>query len=446
MAQDVAQHPLDYLLVQRGWKITQFAKLMQDRGSALGIPLATNRTLVWKWRQGQEPEPDAQRVLADLLDVSPSTVATNPWPAWLPVWEVTGVTAPWTKAATLDVLADLVRSGRMNVDRRGFLTITGTAIAAVATGWATSADAFAAAANGDHVTDELIETLTTRIESLRTLDAKMGGARLLDQAKGDLQVIETLLEHSTYTAEIETQLYSLAAQASYITGWIAYDSGLRSVGQQYYVAGMRAARTAGDDALGAFMLAEMGVHLSEYGDSAGRTKLVSTALETAGTKASPAVRSFLELHNAESRSRDGRHDQAQSALDRARKLWTGHREDLPSYLEWYGDAQIASSAGKVMLRAGKIEEATSALARSVEEAVPRDKAVRSARLAQARLAGRDLDGALEAANFGVGLLESRVHSVRALDALNGFNTQLNRYAAEPGVKAFRERLLSLPAM
>ncbi|MGA5819859.1 transcriptional regulator [Kitasatospora sp. NPDC094028] len=442
----VASHPLDYVLAQRGWRVAEFARLMMDKGAAMGIPLATNRTLVWKWRHGQEPEPGAQLVLASLLDVNPATVAANPWPRWLPVWEVTGVMAPWTRAGTLDVLADLVRSGRMDVDRRGFLTITGTLMAAVAAGWATSGEAFAAAAGGDRVTDEMVTTLTTRIQTLRTLDAQLGGARLLDQAKGDLAMVETLLKHGTYSQAIEVQLYGLASQISYIAGWMAYDAGLRSAGQQYYVGALRAARSSGDDAQGAFLLAEMGVHLSDHGDNAGRTDLVNTALDSAGSKVAPAVRSYLELHAAESLSRDGRHDRAAAALDRSRGLWPGHGDELPAYLAWYGPAQIESTEGKVMLRSGKVEQATDVLARSIAGAVPRDQAVRSGRLAKARLAGRDLDGALDAAGFGLSLLEGPVHSVRAVDALRDFDAGLNPYAAEPTVKAFRERLVNLPAM
>ncbi len=108
----------------------ELARLMQARGKELGIPLATNRTTVWKWEQGQEPDADAQRVLADLLCVPYDRVQAEGWPRWLPVWEVTGLTAPWTEAGTAEAPADLVGSGRM--DRWGFLTITGAALTGLA--------------------------------------------------------------------------------------------------------------------------------------------------------------------------------------------------------------------------------------------------------------------------------------------------------------------------
>ncbi|MFJ6769995.1 transcriptional regulator [Kitasatospora sp. NPDC091257] len=446
MSEDVlAIHPLTYLLQLRGWGKIQFARMMCERGAALKIHLATNRTLVWKWEQGQEPEPDAQYVLADLLGVNPRTLVANPWPRWLPVWEVTGITAPWTKAGTVDVLVELVRSGHM--DRRGFLTITGATMATVAASWASASPALASALNGDQVTDSMVDTLDARVATLQTLDAQMGGARLIEQARGDLAIITSLLKHGRHTEAVEARLYGLAAQVNYIAGWMAYDSGLRSAGQQYYLGALRAAKTVGDDALGAFLLAEMGVHLSDNGNPAERVAQVETALANTPSTMQPGVRSYLELHHAESLSRDGQHEKAGSALNRAHDLWARNGGDhLPSWLSWYGDAQLSSTEGKVMLRAGQVERATSALASSIDHAVPRDQAVRSGRLATARLAGKDLDGALDAANRGLDLLETKVHSGRAVSRLTKFDGYLKPYATEPAVAEFRERLRALPAM
>ncbi|MFB7950063.1 transcriptional regulator [Kitasatospora phosalacinea] len=441
----LAVHPLTHLMRLRGWGKIQFARMMCDHGATLKIHLATNRTLVWKWEQGQEPEPDAQYVLADLLGVNPLTLVANPWPRWLPVWEVTGITAPWTKAGTVDVLVELVRSGHM--DRRGFLTITGASMAAVAASWAAASPAFASALSGDQVTDSMVDTLDARVATLQSLDAQMGGARLIEQARGDLAIITALLKQGRHTESVEARLLGLAAQVNYIAGWMAYDSGLRSAGQQYYLGALRAAKTIGDDALGAFLLAEMGVHLSDAGNPAERVAQVETALANTPATMQPGVRSYLELHHAESLSRDGRHQKAGSALNRAHDLWARNGGDrLPSWLSWYGDAQLSSTEGKIMLRTGQVDRATSALASSIDHAVPRDQAVRAGRLATARLAGKDLDGALDAANRGLSLLETQVHSVRAVSRLTKFDGYLKPYATEPAVAEFRERLRALPVM
>ncbi|WP_395570903.1 transcriptional regulator [Streptomyces sp. BK79] len=438
----LAVHPLTFLLQTRGWGKAEFARLMQEHGRKLGLPLATNRTTVWKWAQGQEPDADAQRVLADLLGVPYEQARAEGWPRWLPVWEVTGLTAPWTEAGTVEALSDLVGSGRM--DRRGFLTITGAALNSLAASWVEAPSAMAAALNGDRVTDTMVSTIEQRISTLRTLDDQLGGARLLEQARGDLALVTGLLGGGRYTDAVRIRLYALAARVSHLTGWMAYDAGLRSAGQRYYVGALRSARTTGDDAFGAFILAEMGVHVSEAGRTAERVGLVSTAIDNAPHSLSPCTRSFLYLHKAEALSRDGAHREAGTALNRATSLWE-HRgtDDNPDWLDWFGEAQLRSTEGKVLLRSGQLERATSSLETSVTKAAPRDKAVRSSRLAEARLAGGDLEGALDAANYGAALLEDSVSSIRALDRLREFSTKLEPHRSVPSVREFRERLLEL---
>ncbi|WP_180685889.1 transcriptional regulator [Streptomyces gossypiisoli] len=439
----LAVHPLSLVRQTRGWGKAEFARLMQAHGRSLGIPLATNRTTVWKWEQGQEPDADAQRVLAHLLRVPYVQVREEGWPRWLPVWEVTGLTAPWTEAGTVDALSDLVGSGRM--DRRGFLTITGATLTGLAASWADAPSAFASALNGDQVTDTMVSTIEQRISTLRTLDDQLGGARLLEQARGDLALVTGLLGAGRYTDKVRVRLYGLAARVSHLTGWMAYDAGLRSVGQRYYVGALRSARTAGDDAFGAFVLAEMGVHVSEAGRTAERVDLISTAIDNAPQTLSPYTQSFLYLHKAEALSRDGDHRNAGTALNRAASLWErSAAEESPDWLNWFGEAQLKSTEGKVLLRSGQVERATSSLQTSVDSAAPRDKAVRSSRLAEARLAGGDLEGALDAANYGARLLESSVSSVRALDRLKEFSARLEPRKSVPAVREFRERLQALP--
>ncbi|MBP0455894.1 transcriptional regulator [Streptomyces montanisoli] len=439
----LAVHPLTFVRQSRGWGKAEFARLMQSHGKVLGIPLATNRTTVWKWEQGQEPDADAQCVLADLLRIPSVQARAEGWPRWLPVWEVTGLTAPWNEAGTVEALDDLVGSGRL--DRRGFLTITGAALTGLAASWAEAPPAFASALGGDRVTDTMVSTIEQRITTLRTLDDQLGGARLLEQARGDLALISSLLNAGRYTEEICLRLYGLAAQVSHLTGWMAYDSGLRSAGQRYYVGALRSARTAGDDAFGAFVLAEMGVHVSEAGRTAERVDLISTAIDNAPRKLSPYTQSFLYLHKAEALSRDGDHQRAGTALNRATSFWEHHADgEDPEWLDWFGEAQLRSTEGKVLLRSGQVGRATALLEISVQKAAPRDMAVRTSRLAEARLDGHDLDGALDAANHGAALLENKVSSVRALDRLKEFSERLEPQRSVPAVREFRERLQALP--
>nr|WP_323809135.1 transcriptional regulator [Kitasatospora acidiphila] len=313
--------------------------------------------------------------------------------------------------------------------------------------WADAPEAFASALTGDRVTDTMVSTLEQRVAALRTMDEQLGGGRLLEHAQGDLSLITDLLKSGTYTEAVGARMYALAARICYLTGWIAYDSGLRSAGQQYYVGALRASRTAGDGAFGAFVLAEMGVHAGDAGDTQSRVRLIETAIDSAPKDMPAATQSFLQLHHAEAMSRDGQTQQSATALNASMALWDRHRstgEALPEWLQWYGQAQLESTEGKIMLRSGSTDRATAALEASIAMAVPRDKATRAPRLAEARLAGGDLDGALDAANAGAALLEGPVSSDRAVTRLNEFSRQLDKYSAVPAVREFRDRLRALP--
>ncbi|MEU3959613.1 transcriptional regulator [Streptomyces buecherae] len=440
-----SKHPLAYVLESRGWGVVEFASRVRCRGAELGINLATNRSTVYKWIEyGQTPDEKTQFVIADLLGIREEHVAPDTWPLWLPVWEVAGLKRPWTLAGTVEVLSDLVRSGHM--DRRGFLTITGASLTALAANWADAPAAFAAAADGDKVTDTMLVSLERRVESLRDLDAEMGGARLLEHARSDLALITTMIKNAQYTDVVGARLHSLAAQVSYMTGWVAYDSGLHSAGQQYYVAALRSARTAGDDDLGAFVLAEMGVHASNGGHNRERAQLLETALHGRMSSLSGLSRTYLFLHLAAARAEQGDHRGASVALTKSVQLWDRVDDERPPWLQWFGESQINSTRGRAALRARQHKEATHYLVASIEAAVPRDQAVRAGRLAEARLTGRDVDGALEAANRGAALLEDRVASARAVDRLREFSGKLNRYEKYQGVREFRDRLKALPAV
>ncbi|QKW54229.1 transcriptional regulator [Streptomyces buecherae] len=438
------KHPLAYVLELRGWGVVEFAARVRRRGEEMNLNLATNRTTVYKWIEyGQTPDEKTQRVIADLLGLRAQHVEPDAWPLWLPVWEIVGLQRPWTLAGTVEALSDLVRSGHM--DRRGFLTITGASLTALAANWADAPTAFAAAADGDKVTDTMLVSLEQRVESLRDLDAEMGGARLLEHARSDLALITTMIKNAHYTDVVGARLHSLAAQVSYQTGWAAYDSGLHSVGQQYYVAALRSARTAGDDELGAFVLAEMGVHASDGGYNRERGQLLETALHGREKSLSDLSRTYLYLHLAAARADEGEHRGASVALEKSVQLWDRVDDERPPWLQWFGESQINSTRGQAALRAGQAAQAASLLEASIGAAVPRDQAVRAGHLAEARLAGNDLDGALDAANRGVGLLEERVASTRAVGRLREFSGKLSPYGRYQRVREFNDRLKALPA-
>ena len=410
----------------------------------MGISMAHNRGTTYKWEHGTKPDEDGQRVLAALLGLEAPDWSFRDWPNWLPVGESGALNAPWSATGTVELLTTLSRTGHM--DRRRFVTITGAAVTALAAGWADAPGAFAAASNGDRVTSKMVDNLEKRVQALRELDSEMGGGKLLADARQDFKTISSVIANGRYSEAIGVRLHRLAAQVSYMVGWMSYDTGLLSAGQSYYTGALYSAKAAGDDTFGAFVLVDIGVLGGEAGHLNDRLNLTATALAGAPRSMSPQVESYLTLSHAGSLRDIGDHGSAAKALAKAETLLdrAGSDDGLPAYLGWFGEATMESSRGKFLVSVGRYDEASAALERSVAKAGPRDAATRSARLAEVRLMGRNFDGALEAAHEGLALLEGAVSSGRAVNRLQGFSSQLGHYAAEPAVVEFRERLAAVP--
>ena len=433
-------HPLTFVRAQHGWTTRGFPILMNNQAKSMGLSLAHNRGTTHKWEHGQTPDKTAQRVLASLLGLEDSDWSPEDWPNWLPVGPSGVLGVPWSATGTVDLLTTLSRTGHM--DRRRFVTITGAALGALAAGWADAPGAFAAASNGDRVTATMVDSLDKRVQALRELDAEMGGGKLLADARQDFKTISSVIANGRYTEAIGIRLHRLAAQVSYMVGWMSYDTGLLSAGQSYYTGALYSAKAAGDDAFGAFVLVDIGVLGGEVGHLNDRLSMTATALAGAPKNMPPQVESYLTLSHAGSLREIGDHRSAAKALAKAETLLDRavSDDDLPAYLGWFGETTMESSRGKLLVSVGHYDEASEALERSVAKAAPRDAAVRSARLAEVRLMGRNLDGALEAAHQGLALLEGAVSSSRAVNRLYEFADQLSGHSAEPSVVEFRERL------
>lgn len=114
------------------------------------------------------------------------------------------------------------------MDRRGFLIVTGTDLTEAATIWSGLIGAPTAGKAYPRIGTEVVTWLQARLSHLSHLDDVLGSGRLRDLAAAELRLITGLLTDTIHTADTEQRLYSLAAQASRLCGWLCYDSGLHA--------------------------------------------------------------------------------------------------------------------------------------------------------------------------------------------------------------------------
>ena len=437
-------HPLSHARVALGLGKTRFAEVIRTLGQELGYNLGTTRSTVFKWERGDHaPDEPTQVVLAHLLGIPGSVRCAAPWPRWLPAWDPSPLGLPWTQRVTLETLTSLSGSGPM--DRRGFLGIGGAALVGIAAQWAAADPAIAAAATGDAVTPATVDRMAERVESLRAMEQETGGVGFLDSARTDLRLITRLLDNGRYTEQTAQRLYTLAAEVCCLLGWISYDASLHTAAQQHYTAALRAAKTAGDDTLGAHTLCFMATQAANQQEQRAALGLMDAA-DAVRNRVPATMRASLAAHRATVHLKAGDKRQAAGALNLAfATLERDDRADSPAYLRWFGEAQLRSTEGRFLLATGQATKATDALERSVTEAAPRDRAVRYGTLALAHQQTGNLDGALDASNKAADLIDQGIHSQRGIERLQEVRRGFASHRAEPRVKEAAERIAVLAA-
>ncbi|PSJ29546.1 transcriptional regulator [Streptosporangium nondiastaticum] len=443
----VLLHPLAFVREQLGMGKMQFATAVRRHGERLGHHLGTTRSTIYKWERGDHaPDAVTQLVIADYLHssglrVSVEALGQKPWPLWLPAWEDQVIAAPWTQRSTLEALTAL---GSEPVDRRGFIGISGAALAGIGTQWATADPALAAATKGDQITSRTVDRMAVRIESIRAMEQDTGGVDFLDSARADLELLTRMISNSRYTDDIGKRLYTLAAEVCCLLGWMSYDAGLQAAAQKNYTTSLRAAKTANDDMLGAHTLCFMATQASNHQEQRAAVGLMESASSVSG-RVPPAMQSSLAAHETTVLCKAGEHKRAAQALNRAFSALERASDDRPAYLRWFGESQLRSTEGRFLLATGQAGRATDALEKSVTHAAPRDQAVRCGTLALAYQRAGDLDGALDATERAIKALSTGIHTQRGVQRLQEVSKALAGHRSEPRVKEARAHIASLAA-
>ncbi|MET9087197.1 transcriptional regulator [Streptomyces sp. NPDC004237] len=287
--------------------------------------------------------------------------------------------------------------------------------------------------------------MADRVESLRAMEQETGGVDFLDSARTDLRLITRMLNNGRYTEETAQRLYTLAAEVCCLLGWMNYDASLHTAAQQHYSAALRAAKTAGDDTLGAHTLCFMASQAANQREQRAAVGLMDVA-DAVRSRVPATMRASLAAHQTTVYLKAGDKRRAAQALNRAfTTLERNDRADTPAYLQWFGEAQLCSTEGRFLLATGQAAKATDALERSVTQAAPRDRAVRYGTLALAHQKVGDLDGALEATHKAADLIDQGIHSQRGVERLQEVRRGFTAHRNEARVKDANARIAALAA-
>ncbi|WP_431981437.1 transcriptional regulator [Streptomyces qinglanensis] len=450
---EIDEHPLAYLLHHHGWTAPQYLARLSAAHQQLGHGRldVNQRKRVSRWiREDVTPEASVQHAMAHLHGIAPREITARPWPAWLKlacVREQRLLDAEWTASATLDLL-DRVASTGGPMDRRGFLVITG--ITPVLTGAAT-AEVAQARAQGSRIGKATPKLFEDALAVLRRQDDQLGSGQVHASARAQLRLITTTLKTTSYTEDTGRGLYAAAAEAARVCAWTAYDSGYLGLAEDYYMAALRAAASADEDAVAANTLAFWAILRYSNGDPNGAADLASDALGRTRRIGSPRMEAMLHARLSRAHARAGQErasaraqGAAFDAYDRARER---SADEDPPCVYWVDLGELHSWAASNAMNLGQPRQALAhydsipAAHRAEgydDQAYPRASALRLTRTAEAHVAVGDLDGAVDSAHQAVDHLGG-VTSARGTSTLSDLRTKLTAHRTVPVVREFLGR-------
>ncbi|HSL09636.1 MAG TPA: hypothetical protein VK887_16905 [Pseudonocardiaceae bacterium] len=323
------------------------------------------------------------------------------------------------------------------MDRRHFVVISGTTLTAFAHDWLLDPARIAASVQGKRADHAVVDDLERVAESRRRLDDALGGATVFRAVREDLRLVTEILDNARYTEDVGQRLHAVAAEFARLAGMLAYDNNNEALAQRYLMAGLHAAHSSGDRAVGANILGFMSKQARDR-DPRDAVRLAESAL--VGAKdLTPAVGSWIQARLATSAAYAGDAIAADRAQGRMFELTAAVDPAAePAWIYWWSDAEAHYHAGQSALALGKPRQAETHLRNALSRlhpSFPRDRIMILTRLALARVHLGELDGACRAATEAGELLR-QLDSQHQWTRLGEFRKAVQPYSATAQVKDF----------
>ncbi|WFE61773.1 helix-turn-helix transcriptional regulator [Micromonospora sp. WMMD712] len=288
-----------------------------------------------------------------------------------------------------------------------------------------------------------IDTIRAMTATYRQLDNQYGGGHARDTVARYLhQEVTPLLTNGRYDHPTGQRLLSAAAELAQLAGWQAYDTAEHGIAQRYLTLALDFAHAAGDDGLGAEILAAMSHQATYLGHTATGLDLARAAGQTARRAGVPVLTAeahVMEAH-ALAKANDERAcaaalHQAEQALDRA------DRSSDPQWLSYFDEAYLSAKFGHCFHALGRNTHAERFAARSLrmDNRYVRGKAFNLALLANVHAQQGEPDRACAIGAEAL-TLTNQLRSARAVRYLRDLQAQLTPHRQLPAVRHFTGRI------
>ncbi|MET8088560.1 XRE family transcriptional regulator [Micromonospora sp. NPDC005220] len=192
-----------------------------------------------------------------------------------------------------------------------------------------------------------VARLNAVLELYRSVDRESGGGLLYREVARFAESVYRMLDWS-HPAGLTPPLIEAVATARQLAGWTALDAGRHDDAQRHFVAGERAALTAGNAPLVAmirYAQAKQLQHLRHNRDALATLQLTHAQL---GSHATPATKAMLWGAEAASIAALGDHQTAVTTLGKASDEFERvNKEREPAWMGFYDRGELLAQHGRV---------------------------------------------------------------------------------------------------
>ncbi|MET7696888.1 helix-turn-helix transcriptional regulator [Streptomyces sp. NPDC005485] len=252
-------------------------------------------------------------------------------------------------------------------------------------------------------------------------------ARLDDQFGGDHArhaVIQYLsndvlpMLRGKFTEQVGRALFSTAAEATLLAGWMSYDSCHHGLAQRYFLQALRLAQDANDRRLAGSILSAMSHQATFLGQFTHGATLARAALMGISPVATPTLRAQFHAMEARALARTGDVTGCEAALNAATRSLDGRNsDDEPEWISYFDEAELAAEAAHCFRDVNSARQAVAHAENAMSGSHVRSDFFATMVLADAHLRAGETEEAcrvaLDALDFGEQLKSARCVSYLA---------------------------------
>jgi tetratricopeptide (TPR) repeat protein len=215
------------------------------------------------------------------------------------------------------------------------------------------------ASNGRSVGASDVQRIRSTTELFAQMDNRFGGGHARHALIQFLAADVAPLLSGQFPDHVRKELFASVAEATLLAAWMAYDSGLNSLAQRYFIQALALAETGNNRLLAGSILDAMSHQATFVGRFQEAANLARAAQLGTKATATPTLTAHFHVMEARALARLGDARGCDLALSEAVKAFERRNpEDDPEWIRYFDDAELAAEFGHCFRDLGRPVDAT----------------------------------------------------------------------------------------